>query len=258
MTARTKLTLSEIVSPTITSLMKLMSTYGVGGSVSHEVNKRIGSTIERLCDQLEGSLGYNQFVPPMSLDRLNQILPLGSRFVLKQDKPTEPLMRYIEFPGYRIRLNTELVDEQTTAREIELFQEYRKRFTEGKALQNHPVLMKCIGTTKVQALKMWLDGYCVHRVELSQPTGLKISLNGCTIEYLAESQFIANEKLEGLFDHGQCLPDYSCCRPEGLWPLDVRKAYIAADDEQRQSIQITELKRVINQLVDSEQEKECV
>lgn len=43
--------------------------------------------------------------------------------------------------------------------------------------------------------------------------------------------------LEGISIHNhtdnECCPDYSCCKPELLQPVKIRKEYIKADEEQR-------------------------
>ena len=33
--------------------------------------------------------------------------------------------------------------------------------------------------------------------------------------------------------NGECCPDFSCCTPEILAPLEVRQKFVAADDEKR-------------------------
>lgn len=32
---------------------------------------------------------------------------------------------------------------------------------------------------------------------------------------------------------GECLPDFGCCCPELLWPLEKRKAFIEASEEEQ-------------------------
>jgi hypothetical protein len=53
-----------------------------------------------------------------------------------------------------------------------------------------------------EQLRRWVDGESVHRM------------------------------IEGEED-GECCPDFSCCKPELLQPVEVRKAFAAADDERR-------------------------
>lgn len=34
-------------------------------------------------------------------------------------------------------------------------------------------------------------------------------------------------------DDGECCPDFSCCRPELLQPVEIRKAFATASDKER-------------------------
>lgn len=37
-------------------------------------------------------------------------------------------------------------------------------------------------------------------------------------------------------DHGECCPDFSCCRPELRWPAWKRRAFAAADQPERERL----------------------
>ena len=58
-----------------------------------------------------------------------------------------------------------------------------------------------------EQLRRWVDGESVHRL--------------FTVKRL---------KCD---DDGECCPDFSCCKPELMQPIEVRKAFAVANDEDR-------------------------
>jgi len=47
-------------------------------------------------------------------------------------------------------------------------------------------------------------------------------------------RWVAGESVHnGVRPDGECCPDFSCCRPELLQPVEVRRAFAAADERQQ-------------------------
>ena len=40
-------------------------------------------------------------------------------------------------------------------------------------------------------------------------------------------------KIEGVAEYESCCPDFSCCTPEMLQPVEVRKAFLVANEDDR-------------------------
>ncbi|MCK9567580.1 hypothetical protein M0R72_01360 [Candidatus Pacearchaeota archaeon] len=59
-----------------------------------------------------------------------------------------------------------------------------------------------------EQLRRWVDGESVHRLISSD-------------------------------EDSECCPDFSCCKPEFLQPVEVRQAFAAADDEKRHEFLMT-------------------
>ncbi len=47
-------------------------------------------------------------------------------------------------------------------------------------------------------------------------------------------QWVAGNSIHNEVD-GECCPDFSCCKPELKAPEEIRKTYMAANDEQRET-----------------------
>lgn len=63
--------------------------------------------------------------------------------------------------------------------------------------------------TAEEQLRRWVEGAPVHRLTPDRKVGKHV--------------------LEG----GECCPDFSCCRPELLAPVEVRKAFAVASRKER-------------------------
>lgn len=71
--------------------------------------------------------------------------------------------------------------------------------------------------TSDEQLELWVAGKSVHNDEV-------------WYDVVDEAGSVVDRKrLEG----GECCPDFSCCEPELLQPVEVRKAFAAADREGR-------------------------
>jgi hypothetical protein len=73
-----------------------------------------------------------------------------------------------------------------------------------------------------EQLKRWAEGESVHR---------RIETDGAIM------------MLDG--NYYECCPDFSCCRPELLQPLEIRQRFIQASEEERHEYLMTFLQTFV-------------
>jgi hypothetical protein len=72
--------------------------------------------------------------------------------------------------------------------------------------------------TSEEQLKLWVAGVSVHNDDVWYNV---VDDAGNVVD---------QKKLEG----GECCPDFSCCEPELLQPVEVRRAFVAAGERERE------------------------
>jgi hypothetical protein len=66
----------------------------------------------------------------------------------------------------------------------------------------------------------WVNGNSVHN-------------DDADIDIVDENDnVISTMKIKG----GECCPDFSCCKPQLKWPLEMRQKFVAADESTKQTM----------------------
>jgi hypothetical protein len=64
-----------------------------------------------------------------------------------------------------------------------------------------------------------------------------------------DGKVVSSKVLDG---NGECCPDFSCCRPELLWPTKMRESFILASPEKRDEMLRTSVVEAISRMVPEE------
>ena len=76
--------------------------------------------------------------------------------------------------------------------------------------------------THDEQLQLWLDGKPVHGAKYGDERDIE--------------------------EDGECCPDFSCCRPDLLWPYEVRKRFVEANQKKRNGMLFSSMASLVREV----------
>lgn len=88
------------------------------------------------------------------------------------------------------------------------------------------------------------------KIVYSSEEQLKLWLQGIPSHYRHMIRIMSRGKLVRTQEFTDCLPDFSCCKPELLAPVEVREAFVNGDEKLRSTMCMTFLGNLIATMPD--------